>query len=245
MTQIAEAYLHLKQIRVTPSQLGRLGDLASKLATEVGLNHFPADSVVEVRLTEGSLKGWISVGGALLGIYGAVANYSGFKQSVGEIVKDSRAFSDEMIKRFLSEDEVAAVRVYRTERRTKVPGRLKRLIERREWLEVHRLQLRAQEVESEEVEIERRLQEILSEIDPAERSAVRTLLGERVPAFPRPIVPRSALPQRRAQYLMIDTEQHDLSHSSPDYLNRFRLIDGPSATSNGFRGVDGRHVLRK
>lgn len=229
MTEIAEAYFHLKEVSLSQSQLKELGDLASAITAEAASKFFPSDSIIEVRLSEGSLKGWAKVIriGALFGSYGIIADYKVFKESISEINNDARQFSQKFIDNFIDSSNLPGARVYRTERRTKTPGRIKRLIERREWLEAHREYLSKAILDKESTEIERLLQHILEDIDPSERAAVRKVLGENLP----PALPfdhaRIALPRARHDQLeLLGAFEAEPEHL-PDYLRRFRLSDAP------------------
>lgn len=234
MSQIAEAYFHLKRIRATDVRLQSIGDFASRIAAEAALGHFSDDSVIEVRISEGSLKGWILVIGILsLEIYGKIADYKGFKDSIAEINSDARSFSDTVLRKVLSSDEVRGATIYRTERRTKTPGRIKRLIERREWLEAHRRQLPPNVVEQEEMDIEKLLQKILIDLEPSQQQILREILNENSPHLPIPELPKAALPiARREKPLIFEGMEAVGGAQLDDYVGRFRLSDWPSLKSS-------------
>lgn len=229
LTQVAEAYFHLKRVKLSLNKLEELGDLTATLAAEAANSLYPPDSIIEVRLAEGSLKGWASVTIAgMLSVYGFVANYKGFKEGVFEMTADAKRFGDAVIERFADRSNLPGAYVYRKERRTKTPGRIKRLIDKREWLEAHKAQLPRAVVEEQSIEIERLLQLILADLEPSERAALRSALQEDEPVFPVHDEMRVALPIRRTeQFSMFDGASGPEQVQLPDYLRRFRLSDGP------------------
>jgi hypothetical protein len=143
VAQLAEAYFHLKPFTVSDEDLQRLGRELTAIAAEKASGLFRPDSEIEVRLESGSLKSWTKVIGPLLVIYGVIANYKGFKESTIEIVHYAQSFGGSVIEKFVQENHVAPPQVFRTERRTKTPGKLLRALKAREWLESHRAQLRS------------------------------------------------------------------------------------------------------
>lgn len=227
MTEIAEAYFHLRRVELSPDELQRLGDQASALAALTANDLFPPETIIDVRLEEGSLKGWITAIG-LLTVYGHIADYKGFKESVAEMVSDARAFSEAVSSKIFSQKELKGSVIYRQERRTKTPGRIKRVIQKREWLDDHRAQLSKADVEAMNYEIERLLQLVLADVEPSERAALRRVLGEQEPHLPRPEGPRVALPPTRLeQVVMFDPGYEVGPEAGADYHRRFRLSDGP------------------
>lgn len=228
MTTVAQAYFHIRQVRLNNEEIKKLGELASGLAAEAAADLYPPEFVIEVRLSDGSLKGWITVGGILLGAYGAIANYKGFKESVSELNSDAKVFGEKVIDLFLQKSDLPSGKVYRRERRTKTPGRIKRLIERRERIDAHRDDLPRGAVEKELIAIEMLLQEILADVDPSERAVVRNLIGEDAPpTLPIDMSRVGMLPFRQEQLRMIDDRGVPRVEPLPDYIHRFRLSDGP------------------
>lgn len=230
MTQVAEAYFHLKRVSLTPAKLEELGDLTATLAAEAANALYPPDSIIEVRLAEGSLKGWASVTIAgMLSVYSFVANYKGFKEGIGEMNADAKRFGDAVIEKFADKSDLPGAYVYRKERRTKTPGRIKRLIEKQEWLEEHKAQLPKHVVEDERLEIERLLQIILSDLEPAEQITLRGILqgsGKPPPAAGKARVGPSPISDMH-QLMMLKADPGGDPDYIPDYLRRFRLADGP------------------
>ena len=229
MTTVAQAYFHIRQVRLDDTRLRGLGDLASSLSAEAASGLYPPDSVIEVRLSEGSLKGWITVGGIAIAAYGVIADYKGFKESILELNSDAKIFSEIVIQKFIEKSDLGGGQVYRQGRRTKTPGRIKRLIERRERLNEHRSELSKSIIDRENIEIEMLLQEILTEVDPSERAIVRKLLGEsQLPDLPTDTARIAITSPRHEQLSMIDERGATELEPLADYIHRFRLSDGPS-----------------
>jgi hypothetical protein len=231
VTDIAEAYVHLKRIEITRERMTELGDIASRLAAEAASGIFPDSSIIEVHLAEGSLKTWIKVGTGLLGLYGLTADYSSFKQSVPEIVRDARTFGDLVINSFITMGHVEGAVVYRKERRTKTPGKILRLLKRREWYESRKNGIPPDARLKEAQTIEYMLQQILVEVDAADQKLVRDLLqgDDTVPALPTPEMPVVGLPHIYQQLQLGIDRNISRESSIPDYHRRFRL-DDPSMT---------------
>lgn len=245
MTEVAEAYFHLRRLDLTNEQVRQVGDLASILAAQTAATIFPPDTIIDVSLEEGSLKGWIKVIGVLGITYGVLADYKGFKESIREIIDDGRTFSEAVTEKLLSSaQELKGAYVYRRERRTKTPGKIKRVIQKREWLEEHRRQLSVTDIQRESYEIERLLQQILADIEPEHRTTVRNLLGEDKPS-PAPSAHARALPppgRSEQSGLFVGGEVVD-ERFHADYHRRFLLSDELFGLSprNGTplpRGVD-------
>lgn len=231
MTQIAEAYFHVKEFNPSEVDLLTLGDAAALIAAQTALPIFDPSAIIDVRLAEGSVKGWIKVA-TVLTIYSSVADYKGFKESIVEIVHDSKRFSGLFIEKLSQSGQIKKGYMYRVERRTKTPGRIKKIIEKQEWLERHKSALRTSQIYQIEIEIEKMLQLVLLDLDPSDRAAIRKVLGREVPRLPIPEESRHIIGTRQSD---LSGVLFDLSPEEPaglaDYHARFRLRDGPSLNS--------------
>ncbi len=228
MALFGEAYFHLKRIKLDEEQIEQVGSDVSYIAYTIALKKFPSDCLIEVRISDGSVKGWVSIAGALA-ILGGVSDYKGAKEGISEMVKDAKWVAGVINEQVSKIQIVQGATVYRTERRTKTPGRIKRLIEKREWLERNRASMSGPMIDQVQFDLEKLLQQILMEIDPDDRLVLRRILGQEHPAIPMPSHSKSALPVFRHEQdqLFIDDDV-DLHSPNPDYFNRFRLSDGPS-----------------
>jgi hypothetical protein len=185
VTRIAEAYFHLKPFEVSDELLQSLGHDVSAIAANAAWGLFDPASEIEIRLESGSLRGWAMVIGAFLfGTYRAVAEYEDFKHGAQEMVTDAAAmvahaktYGDRVIESFLKEKEVPPRSVYRTERRTKTPGKLLRVVERREWLANHKALLSPADIARESAAIEALTSQVLADLPPDQQSFVRDLLN--------------------------------------------------------------------
>ena len=161
MTRLAEAYFHFKRFEVSDERLEQLGREASATAAFAATGLFSPDSEIEVVLEEGSLRGWCKVIGIglLVGTYHVAVDYKSLKENLPLIVHDARAYGETFFETFLPAIHIPSQQVYRTERRTKTPGKLLRVLERHEWLIAHRSQLSAEvfkrETEAIEVQTEK------------------------------------------------------------------------------------------
>ena len=123
MTVLAQTYLHLlvhpseRQISDTLEYLQYLGAISAK-------EHFRQEVELELRLEQGSLKGWLTVAG---GLYLGLTNYGSLREGIDYAVKDSREFSAWIIEKFKDEVPMPPNALYRTERRLGLPGKIQRL----------------------------------------------------------------------------------------------------------------------
>lgn len=227
MAQLAEAYFHLKRIDLDQKAIWSLGDYLSARSREIALQHFPEECELTVHLSPGSLRGWLTLGAALT-LYGAIADYKGFKESISEIISDGQKFSQSVLDALPKRPEVSGAVIYRQERRKKTIGQIKRLIDRRERLEANRPHLSQEIIRQEELAIEHLLQRILVEVEPSERAVLRRLLGQVDPALPVEEVPRIAIaqPRSRQEPLFQDLAPFSLD-APPDYHRQFRLSENP------------------
>lgn len=72
------------------------------------------------------------MGAALLAIYGGVADYKGFKESIVAMCDDARDFAVDVFGPFSDKAGVPTKDIYRFERRLKTPGKLYRITKRLE-----------------------------------------------------------------------------------------------------------------
>jgi hypothetical protein len=173
VTKVAEAYFHLKPYPIDQEHINALGEVTSGLAREFALELFPSNAVIEVRLSAGSVKGWAGITvTTLMTTYNITANYKGFKESVPAIVEDAKEFGTKLVDEFISSNHIPPKKIYRRERRTKTPGKILRLLTRKEWLETHRSQLSPAQTSSEEASINNLMQQVLVDLDrPSVRSS--------------------------------------------------------------------------
>jgi hypothetical protein len=136
MTEIAEAYIHLRPFSVSESTLRAIGRSADSIAYSVAREIYGPTVNIEVKLEAGSLKGRIMViaSSAFL-LYGGIADYKGFKESVAEMCADARSFGADVCGKFTKAAGASKRQVYRTERRLKTLGRIARVIDRLERLQ--------------------------------------------------------------------------------------------------------------
>lgn len=235
MAQLAEAYFHLKSFPASDDDLQRLGREVTSIAAEAASNLFRPDSEIEVRLESGSLKGWAKVLNRALVIYGIVAGYKGLKESTTELVQDARTFGGFVIETVLQENNVPPRDVISTERRTKTPGKLLRVLKAREWLESHRTQLDPAAIHRETARIEGLTEKVLEDLEPEEQRALRDLLEgdvtkvsepkpERHPSEPEP----TAIDEKARQAeLSLGPESPAPEHdeNTREFYTRFRLSD--------------------
>jgi hypothetical protein len=233
VAHLAEAYIHLSPFDTSEGAVQRLGRQIADLAANAASIFGRPDCIIEVDLESGSLKARARViGTSLLLVYGAIANYKGFKEGVVEITHDAQTCGGLIIQSFLGANHVPPKSVYRAERRTKTPGRLLRIMNRREWLNTHRAQLSAEAVKKETAAIETLSERALEDLAPEERPVVRKFLNGSAPNLsdqePEQPVPekqeRVALEEKSRQPELFDFDP--IPHGDKNEFHiRFRLVD--------------------
>ncbi len=121
MTQLAQAYIHLKPYLASEKEVRSLGRYAKRVAIKAAANIYGGDVEIEVQIEEGSLITRVTVAGLLLigEVYSHVADYKGFKDSVVELCDDAREFAVDVCAPFVKKAGVPEEDVYRFERRLK------------------------------------------------------------------------------------------------------------------------------
>jgi hypothetical protein len=203
MTQIAQAYFHLKPFDVERDALLTYRETAREIARQLGERVFLIDTEISVALERGSLQGWITAAaiGNFLTAYGLVADYKGFKESLQEMVTDARWFGEEFNKVFLAKSHVDQSDVFRTERRTKAPGKLLRAINDLEAIELGQMDLPPNELKRRIREARIKIAEVEEELDQDDRKLINNALNDA--PFP---VPQIADPRPSALFRRYDLE---------------------------------------
>src|SRR5262249_82804 len=133
MATLAQAYIHLRPYELNEARLQEFGSLIEALSREAAQLSFKQTVSIDVDIETGSAWTWVTVAGSIaFGVYGGIANYKGFKESIVEIEKDARNFG-QLVRDYVT-NAAGPERVYRAERRTMTPGRLRRLTDRLEQL---------------------------------------------------------------------------------------------------------------
>jgi hypothetical protein len=226
LAEIAQAYFHLKRIDISQQELNFIGDQISVASFNFARDLVAPEATIEVRLSEGSLKGWITVT-SILAVYGLVADYKGFKESIVEMQSDARKFGDQISEFVFKRKEIEGAEIYRKERRTKTLGRIKRFIERREKLKSGIGQLPQHIIDSEYNYIQKMFQDILSDFDENEQKVIKKLFEDDIPHSPDAHIPRiGVLHSRNQQMSLIGTFSDNNIEPHANYRNKFRLSDG-------------------
>jgi hypothetical protein len=83
VAQLAQSYIHLRPFRISQSNLHELGRTTDRIASEVAQRIYGPGIEVDVRLEEGSLKGWVTaIGTIVFGAYTGIASYKDFKDNI-------------------------------------------------------------------------------------------------------------------------------------------------------------------
>ncbi|MCG6190009.1 hypothetical protein [Maribellus maritimus] len=92
------------------------------------------DLKISIEFDEGSLKTRIKFWGALITIYIGIGQYGSFRAGLREIEKDMRTLSENIIERIDHNPNINSENIIRTEKRTGLTGKLKRILNRLEYL---------------------------------------------------------------------------------------------------------------
>lgn len=194
MTELAQAYIHLKPYDVTQRSAKSLGRYAERMAVKAARDVYGGGVTIDIELEEGSLITRMTVFGALLGTYGVVADYKGFKESLGEIVKDAREFATFVSEPFVRKAGVDKDNVYRIERRSKTPGKLYRINKRLDRLEKSVHELSPNAIRRELADLRAELENALADVSAEEQAVVKSELTSN-----RNLPPLNKWPERPEQ----------------------------------------------
>lgn len=185
MAHLAEAYIHFRPFSASDRQIQSLGKYAQRVASEVAGEIYGGEVLVHVELEEGSLRTRIAIAGTIaLGVYGAVANYKGFKESIVAMCEDARDFSVDVCQPFTAKAGVPFKDIYRFERRLKTPGKLYRISKRLEKLERSVSDLSPKDVQKELSNLRGELDSVAEDLTETELKIVEKVL--RRPKLPPP-----------------------------------------------------------
>jgi hypothetical protein len=183
VTNLAQAYIHLKPYSASDRQVRSLGRYAQRVAMKAAADIYGGGVEIDIQIEEGSLITRVTVvGSLLLGAYSTMADYKGFKDSVVEMCADAREFAIDVCSPFVRKAGVPKEDVYRFERRLKTPGKLYRLSKRLEKLEhsVNELSPRA---------IQKELASLRAELDTATQDMSASDRGKILAGLKRPKLP--------------------------------------------------------
>lgn len=180
MANLGQAYIHLKPYRASDQEIRSLGRFAKRTAIKAASEIYGGNVIVEIELEEGSLILRVTViGGIFLGVYSAVADYKGFKESVVELCDDAREFAVDVCAPFVKKAGVPKEDVYRFERRLKTPGKLYRISHRLEKLEKSVSELSPAAVQKELAKVRADLDAATTDLSAKEKAAIESKIRPR------------------------------------------------------------------
>src|SRR5579871_603593 len=182
MTKIAEVYFRLN-IRLTEDDRSHFQHYLEQRAATFSGGLFRQAVELETTLQDGSLRGWIKVGGFL---YAAVVTYGEFREGIQYLVQDARAFGDLVLSE-IHKDGVPDSEILRFERRLGVPGKIKKVLSELDYIKRHRQHLSKEEYDKRIASIERKLRSISRSLDTEED---QKMIAAHVPATALSASPR-------------------------------------------------------
>jgi hypothetical protein len=212
MAQLAEAYVHLNPYSASHRKIEGLGKFLDRISARGAAEVYRQTIVIDVEIEEGSLRTWVTLSGMLM-VYSAIADYKGFKESIGELVNDARTVAEYVITPFLARADASKDQVFRTERRLKTPGRLYRLVRRLERIEMSIDQLSPNDVKAELYQARVELEKIRKDLTDKELNALEQNLSlphipppSRWPKAPPPGMPKVAIKEEERQPSLFSPE---------------------------------------
>jgi len=161
MAKLAQAYIYLRPFEVSEPRLIGFARATEATAAEVAQRVYDVEISIDVDLEAGSLKARITVIGSIaVFLYAGIADYKGFKESIGELCKDAREYAYDVCGGVLRLTGASEKEMVKTEKRTMTPGRASRVIDRLEKLEATRSTLNERQRHQEVQKILRALKAI-------------------------------------------------------------------------------------
>jgi hypothetical protein len=224
---LAEAYIHLRPYDVSTEEMERLGELIHETAFSAAQDVYGGDVTITIIIETGSAKirtkVWRTIEVGMM-IYGGIADYESFCKQADVIYKESGVFMNRVIER-VQHGEETNIHVFRTERRYKTSGKLKRLADLVSELNTKQEQITAEQFHEGIAQIERELASIQKEVTEGEMRRLLEVLSletlrARVPLPEQPVeMPKAARVLRRP-----------LTHEE-----EFDLLFTPAAEGDGAR----------
>ena len=178
LTEIAQAYIHLRPFSVSEASLRALGRSADSIAYEIASEVYGPSVEVEITLEEASLKAWVTViaTSAFARSMGASRIIRASKKASLKCARTRAALARTYAGNFTSAADAPKRQIYRTERRLRVSGRIARVIDRRRRIQGRLSNLSPRQVQRELNNVSRQLESILQDLPPDDAK----LLEERV-----------------------------------------------------------------
>jgi hypothetical protein len=230
VAKLAEAYIHLRPFAIEENTLNDLLDSISKRATDQASELYNFNVEIEIKAEEGSLRIWATIIGGGLFLYSHIADYKGFKDSIGELCKDAREFGSDICDYAINQSKANSRQIYRTERRLKTPGKMKRLISRIEKIEKITKPLESTSIQNEIDHIKIDINRIMDDLSQNERE----LLGE--------IIQKNSTVETEDSGKEIHIARHVIRRRDEDLPELFE--SEPSAQTPGGRLEKKKYVRR-
>jgi hypothetical protein len=168
--KISETYIKLN-IEYNIDNRRKIRSVLSRIAEKEILElKYKDDFIYYIEFDKGSLKSRVIIYGSLI-IQGIIF-YGELRQGLSQIYADLQTVSERVIENAKGEDNLIDNNIIRTERRTGLIGRLKRTIDRIDFLQSNLNDLGNNQVQNELALLRQNLANILELLDQQERQAV-------------------------------------------------------------------------
>jgi hypothetical protein len=224
--------------------LRRLGGIAEEVARLEAQLVYPENAELVIDLRPGSLKGRITVVLPIIfAVYTGIASYKSFEESVVELVGYAQKFAGKFNESFMKAGTIDPSTVFRTERRSKTPGKVLRALRELEFIDEFKQGASSEELKQRIVHAERLLAQAERDLAMEDRAILAKFIPKPMrPRGPDETMPRSALiprgmrldetpdtfgPLTDANLSLPDVVVSAHENDDQRYLRRIRIGQGP------------------
>ena len=122
---LSEAYLHLKPFEQISSRIFDIKPQIIESAYEIARKHYKVEVQIDFKYEEGSYKHWIVFAAAA---FGFITGYGSFRSGLDYMVEDGRRINEAINSSVIDLLNAQDDNIYRMERRTKILGKIQRLV---------------------------------------------------------------------------------------------------------------------
>jgi hypothetical protein len=222
MLKLAETYFRLDLHLEQPDKI-RLQQILVAVSYRKAEGLFSQNPRIVVYVDDGSTKVWIPVAGMLIYL---ISQYGSLRTGVDYAVRDSRSFSERIFAE-LRQSGISDDKILRTERRTGVPGKIKRTMGDIDNLEAHGRDLSKPEYDQQLEEVKDRLTKVLQLVEGEED---RALIVQSVPENIRDRLPKK-IPQPIVDGIPVALRPEEIEAAPRKYLPWTALSGGSALIS--------------
>jgi hypothetical protein len=168
--KISETYIKLKIDYNSDKKQTIRGTLKQVAEKQIADFKYKDGLIVVIEIEKGSLKTKVVIYGTI--IIQGIANYGSIRQGINQIYDDVKTISERVIESARQDDNDIDNNVIRTEKRTGLIGRLKRTLDRIEYLQTNLNNIGNNQVQEELNSLRQDLANIIELLSQEERQAI-------------------------------------------------------------------------